>query len=294
MITIRNYLKRKGQGIVEYALLLAFVVGIAIMMNSASLKDSVVSVFDYVATHLGGEKTYAQYFAEWHGYKSSEQLRNDASNADRIKADQAALVKLASAFLGKEANDVLELMENFSSEYLTGGTPNWIKNNFSQYGPPNSSNEGWSGVLVPLSYKDMSLDDNGYLWLESNNNANTIQFLADNKAEGVYMRGSGTNVTVTNAAGQSSQVNVGNADGGKTISADRVFFSDDMIKTGNDSAKNRTVTVQLHYTDGKVDKVNIAARKGTGAKGTSAAAASQLDLTVTGSSSNPNVQVNNP
>ena len=84
---VRTITKRKGQGIVEYALLLAFVVGIAMMMNSASLKDSVVSVFDYVATYLGGEKTYAQYFDDWHGYKSSENLRNDVSNKERVKAD---------------------------------------------------------------------------------------------------------------------------------------------------------------------------------------------------------------
>ena len=261
------------------------------MINSASLKDSVVSVFDYVATYLGGEKTYVQYFDDWHGYKSSEKLRNAVSNDERIKADQAALVKLASAFLGKDADGVLALMDNFSSEYLTSNTPNWLKNNFSQYGPINE--EGWSGVLVPLSYKGANLDDHGYIWLESNNNANTIQYLADGNAD-TYMRGSANNTTVTNANGVSSTVNTGSQDGGKTIATDRIFYSDDMVNVGNNKANNRTVTVELHYNGGKVDEVRIAARKGTGEQGTSAAAASNLDLTVKGSSSNPTVKVNNP
>lgn len=288
---VRTITKRKGQGIVEYALILAFVVGIAMMMNSASLKDSVVSVFDYVATYLGGEKTYAQYFGDWHGYKSSAQLRNDVDNKDRIKADQAALVKLAGAFLGQDAEGVLGLMENFSSLYLTGNSPDWLKNNFSQYGPVN---DGWSGVLVPLSYKDANLDDHGYIWLESNNNANTIQFLADGNAD-TYMRGSAANnTTVTNANGDSNTVNTSNQSGGKSIATDRIFYSDDMVNVGNNKANNRTVTLQVHYTEGKVDEVKIAARKGAGQQGTSAAAASNLDLTIKGSSSNPTVTVNNP
>lgn len=37
MKTIRNYLDRKGQGIVEYALLLSFIVGLAMMLNGANL-----------------------------------------------------------------------------------------------------------------------------------------------------------------------------------------------------------------------------------------------------------------
>lgn len=58
MVAIRNYLteklKQKGQGIVEYALLLAFIVGIAMMLNGVGLKDAVVGVFDDVANVLAG------------------------------------------------------------------------------------------------------------------------------------------------------------------------------------------------------------------------------------------------
>lgn len=48
-------LKEKGQGIIEYALLLAFVVGIAMMLNGTNLGGAVKDTFDSVASLLGGE-----------------------------------------------------------------------------------------------------------------------------------------------------------------------------------------------------------------------------------------------
>lgn len=48
--------KRKGQGIVEYALLLAFVVGIAMMLNGANLGSAIKGVFDDVANVLAGSE----------------------------------------------------------------------------------------------------------------------------------------------------------------------------------------------------------------------------------------------
>lgn len=37
MVTFRNHLSKKGQGIVEYALFFSFIVGIAMMLNSGDL-----------------------------------------------------------------------------------------------------------------------------------------------------------------------------------------------------------------------------------------------------------------
>lgn len=54
MTAMRNYLNKKGQGIVEYALLLAFIVGIAVALQGVGLKDAVVGVFDDVAMVLAG------------------------------------------------------------------------------------------------------------------------------------------------------------------------------------------------------------------------------------------------
>ena len=51
VIKIMDYLKhkQKGQGIVEYAMLLAFIVGIAMMLNGSNLGGAVKGVFDDVA-----------------------------------------------------------------------------------------------------------------------------------------------------------------------------------------------------------------------------------------------------
>ena len=51
--------KQKGQGIVEYALLLAFVVGIAMMLNGANIKGEVNEIFDDVVSLLSGGNQYA-------------------------------------------------------------------------------------------------------------------------------------------------------------------------------------------------------------------------------------------
>ena len=58
MFTVLNYLRvrylgQKGQGIVEYALILAFVVGLAIVLtNTGGLKDAVSDVFTNATSQL--------------------------------------------------------------------------------------------------------------------------------------------------------------------------------------------------------------------------------------------------
>ena len=52
---IEKIWSEKGQGIVEYALILAFVVGIGMMLNGSNLGGAVIGVFDDVAAVLSGE-----------------------------------------------------------------------------------------------------------------------------------------------------------------------------------------------------------------------------------------------
>ena len=58
MFTVLNYLRvrylgQKGQGIVEYALILAFVVGLAaVLTNTGGLKDAVSGVFTNATSQL--------------------------------------------------------------------------------------------------------------------------------------------------------------------------------------------------------------------------------------------------
>ena len=98
---IRIAIKQKGQGIIEYAVLLAFIVGLAVMLQSGGLKDSVKSVFDDVAYVLGG--------GDW-GHMDLGKF-NDSNKAKRLAQDQQALVNLANYFIGKTKTEVKDMLK---------------------------------------------------------------------------------------------------------------------------------------------------------------------------------------
>ena len=57
---VMRYLEQKGQGIVEYALILAFVVAIAAgLTNAGGIKDKVSSIFTQVGNTLNTANTNA-------------------------------------------------------------------------------------------------------------------------------------------------------------------------------------------------------------------------------------------
>lgn len=109
MVKFSNYLKQKGQGIVEYALLLAFIVGIAVALQGVGLKDAVVGVFDDVATVLAGvsSKTnlYAENFAKFSTTRKAD-LKAMDNNKERIDTDLAALENIAKFVMGKQLSDL--------------------------------------------------------------------------------------------------------------------------------------------------------------------------------------------
>ena len=296
----RRMLKEKGQGLTEYVLILAFIAGLAFMMfgGNGSLKDTLVTTWtktsSIIAGLFGGEKTYSDYFHDWRKF-SSQELK-DLNNADdRLKADQEALKLIAGLFLEKSINQVNEIINQYSSLYNPNpqNSPQWLKDNLSKnHLPVEGGENGWSDVLVPLSYKDKNFDTDKYLWLESNNNAALITKIAGNDAQ-AYVKDQDHNITLPDGT-------MLNDSKGKTISADRIFYSNGMIAQPNDSAVDRTVALKVHYTNGRVDQVQIAAQKGEGAAAKSNWTNSNnnvadLNLTVTGTSSNPVISsVNNP
>lgn len=230
LITFGNNKHKKGQGIVEYALLLAFVVGIAMMLNGADLGGAVKDTFDKVAAVLGGEtqeNAYVAGFKKWSTMKKSD-LRNEDSDA-RLAADQAALDNIAKTLYGLTQSE----LNNLTGQSM-GGT------NF--FGTLNGTNEGgikgdeyanrnYSTLL--LNYEDKNtLNESGidlgyrnevYLstgWLQGND--------ADVKAEK-------SNWTSTNTS-------------------TRYFYSDGMI----DSQYGSQVRAQFHLgSDGRVDSVRV-------------------------------------
>ena len=126
--------KQKGQGIVEYALLLAFIVGIAMMLNGANLGGAVKGVFDDVAQVLGGksENIYAAALEKW-GSISWDKLTNEKQSA-RIAADLEGLANIANHFnsldknfeelAGNNQDNNSYLGERWSSRTDLGNNPN--------------------------------------------------------------------------------------------------------------------------------------------------------------------------
>ena len=271
LVNISKSLKQKGQGIVEYAILLAFIVGLAMMLQGVGLANAVKDTFDSVANLLaGGEKskTYAEYFQGWR--KTSLADLSNISNDERIKADQEGLALLASNFLGLDENGVKDLMQT-----LSGSGNNYGFNLDNKY---LAGADGYSGVLIPLSYNSKvpveALDGNtGYIWLDSNNNQNTVKLLSSN-AE-VYDKND-KNSPYYNQGGLN------------TAATDRLFYSDNMIDTSG--TQQRAIALQVHYADNNgtktVDSVKIAAYTGKAngtTVGTGNNVASGLNLNVTSS-----------
>ena len=120
--------KQKGQGIVEYALLLAFVVGIAMMLNGANLGGAVKDTFDKVAG-------YAWALDNLSGL-SKDEIRKKASEEERIKMDQEALANLGKAFIGMHKDELKKILKNPNDNAGLTGKGLWLAN----YHDPDADN----------------------------------------------------------------------------------------------------------------------------------------------------------
>ena len=250
-----NYLKRllnkKGQGIVEFALLCAFCAAIGLFARDAGFAEVFKESFENSKDDLYWAEikrrtkySYMHYFEDlqWKLKKSGE--LNDSNTSDeRILADQKALVKIAETFFGKTENQVLDIMNVFSNATSISTYANEIK-------CQGTNGTGFSKIVVPLSWSENTLDLNsaedrtkGWIWLDANNNQNLIMYLTDDKAK-VYDK----NDTVNNPSYTSESKK-------KTVTTDRIFYSDNML-----TANKGRVTMRLHYTEGRVDFVDIAVR----------------------------------
>ena len=288
----KRMLSQKGQGLVEFVLILAFCAGIGVAAREAGFAEAISNLLDSgeqtedVAAAIGGplsaeRLTYGKYLAKWGKYTAEElaAIRNE----ERITGDQKGLVAIASNFLGKNASEVLAQMKVFTNNAATFAG-NSINQNYTK-----AQSDGWSKELVPLSYKNVNKQDKdttGYIWIEANNNTNTIDAMTGDDAKAEYYKKPSSDAT--------SKAGVVLKDSKtKTVSVDRIFYSDEMI-----AADDRAVVLQVHYNSetNTVDQVRIVARLGDGTQSTKnppAAAAAGLDLTVTGSTSDVRYIVNN-
>ncbi len=308
---MRNRFRRtkgeKGQGLTEYVLILAFIAGIAFVMfgGNGSLKETVANTFTETIRIFAGlfgegdgyvtaSKKYPGYFKDW-STLSSEEL-NEISATERLKADQEGLALIASYFLGKTQDEVHTLMAGdsntpgFSNTYNNAAS--WISANLdaNRMGP---GEDGWSQIMVPLSYWNTDFDANGYYWLECSSNVNLINAMAGQDNSDIVHAGK-------------ENFSVDNTTQNRSATHNRLFYSDGMI--GADSA-NRAVALQVHYNGDTVDQVRVSAQTGVlqqnkkienkynMSPGNSALNGQStpvpgLDLTVSGSSSDYKYKVN--
>ena len=258
---LKQRIRNKGQGVVEFALLCAFCAAIGIFARDVDFAGAFGGSLDkskpvLYAAEIGQRKinNYMDYYYAMR-YQTSATIRGEMDNPERIRADQKALVKIAETYLGKTENQVMNLMDFYSNSDKTGVPPEFIAA-LKCDSKDDSPNTGFStGVLVPMSYSFNTLDKNGnsadgrtqgWVHYEKNNNQNTALYLTNNEAR-VYDKYDADNPNYINSNGKQRN----------TVCTDRLFFSDNLL-----DYNSARVTVRLHYTDGKVDFVDIALRVG--------------------------------
>ena len=86
MIQFRECLNRKGQGIVEYAILLAVIVGLAVFLNDGSIGGGVKGSFDSVVALFRGEETQGQGQSGYVAYnkRGKNQLHDYTTGQDVV------------------------------------------------------------------------------------------------------------------------------------------------------------------------------------------------------------------
>lgn len=108
----------KGQGLTEYAIILAFIAILAFMMfGGGSLKDTlyytVTNTNRIFAELFSDAMTYADAAATW-GKKNKADLSSEVSNEKRIAMDQQSLANIGLFFLSKTKSDLQKLMNNYN------------------------------------------------------------------------------------------------------------------------------------------------------------------------------------
>ncbi len=264
MLRVLGYLKRnkKGQGLTEYVLILAFIAGVAFMMfgGEGSLKGTVVSTFDKtieILASINSSKSnyYAEHFGEYHTKNRSELQALD--NTQRVDVDLSALQNIADGLIGKDISWILETFpasesyqdgrgDDYATEMLLGQpgrNPFTIAQNVYE-----QNDSGQRGAIRDGTYGS-----------STKNNPEIISL-------------------IHGSAYDNSDYRMYTPNGTGTWSKESYFYSDGMIGTGGRVTSNINVTVSTG-SDGKVNGARVwvsggnssLLNSGTGTNGTTLA-----------------------
>lgn len=240
MRILRSWLNKKGQGIVEYALLLAFVVGIAMVLNGVGLGNAVKDTFDKVAAVLGGEENaYVAGFKKWSSMKKSDLENEDA--AARLAADQAALDNIAELFFGKTKSEIETLMGGgaINGKNFYGTINGKNAQNSNDYGDEYGYRD-YSTLL--LNFKDLNTENDSGINVTYSNTTNEARISPG------WLQGTDKdkNASLDQWATKNNNT-YSNTD-------TRYFYSDGMIN----NAYGSQVRAQFHLgSDNRVDSVRV-------------------------------------
>ena len=243
-ISIDKSKHKKGQGIVEYALLLAFIVGLAVMLQGVGLAGAVKDTFDSVASLLGGEKKGYAWALENLSGLSKDEIRKKASEEERIKMDQEALANLGKAFIGMKKTDVNKILKNPNDSTGLTGKGFWLAN----YHDPDADNA--EAFTTDFNYNDDA---------QTKYNSQFERQFAD-----VTPFLNGTNIN----ADKPLITDIANGVQVDTSTNSRSFFSEYMIDNSSGDNTDRSIRLNLHYdSDGVVDGARVRVNVGRTDKG---------------------------
>ncbi|MBQ1855751.1 MAG: hypothetical protein II137_04040 [Anaerovibrio sp.] len=125
LLNVRDVKRQKGQGIVEYALLLAFILAIAVAMQGSGIDTAISNTFTRVAQALGVETEQDK----WATADINSIMDDKESAAGRLKSDQDFLKNIGRYFIDNNfTREQIQTMLGTSnnSNVLLG---NFIENN---------------------------------------------------------------------------------------------------------------------------------------------------------------------
>ncbi|WP_027406835.1 Flp family type IVb pilin [Anaerovibrio sp. RM50] len=183
--------RQKGQGIVEYALLLAFIMALAIAIQGSGLDSAIAGTFTKVAQALGVETERET----WSHMSTADLQKVDSSK--RLAADKDYLNSIRSNLLGKTQAEIQSILGTTKNDNILLGTFKVTNETTEFYRRRGSVNDGVTNDLSIFGFSteaegsskryffsDYALDnsnnkDTGYIGVKAKNLKYTNGVLTD-------------------------------------------------------------------------------------------------------------------